>query len=54
MSHQKQEIGDFPGGLVAKTSPSNTRYVGSVPGQGAKSHMPLLWQKPKHKAESIL
>ena len=36
MSHQKQEIGDFPGGLVVETSPSNAGYVGSIPGWGAK------------------
>ena len=47
MSHQKQEIGDFPGGLVAKTSPSNTRYVGSVPGQGAKIPHASLVAKTK-------
>ena len=28
--------GDFPGGLVVKTLPSNTVGVGSIPGQRAK------------------
>ena len=37
---------DFPGSLVVKTSPSNARRVGLIPGQGAK--------KPKHKTEAIL
>ena len=32
----KQEGGDFPGGPVVKTSPSNAVGVGSIPGQGAK------------------
>ena len=36
MSYQKQEIGNFPGSLVAKTLPSNAGHVGSVPGPGAK------------------
>ena len=32
---------DFPGSAVIKTSPSNARGMGSIPGQGAKhSHMP--------------
>ena len=55
MSHQKQEIRDFPGGLVVKTSPSNAGYVGSIPGWGAKiPHASLVVKKPKHKAETIL
>ena len=28
--------GDFPGGQVVKTSPSNAGRAGSIPGQGAK------------------
>ena len=28
--------GDFPGGPVVKTSPSNAGGVGSIPGQGVK------------------
>ena len=34
--HQEQEVWDFPGSLVVKTSPSNARGMGLVPGQGAK------------------
>ena len=34
---------DFPGGPVAKTSPSNAvDDVGSTPGQGTRSHMQQL------------
>ena len=32
----KQEGGDFPGGPVVKTSPSNAGAAGSIPGRGAK------------------
>ena len=31
---------DFPGGPVNKASPSNAGVVGSVPGSGAKFHVP--------------
>ena len=47
MSHQKQEIGDFPGGLVVETSPSNAGYVGSIPGWGAKIPHASLLSKTK-------
>ena len=33
---QHHERGDFPGGPVVKTSPSNAEGMGSIPGQGAK------------------
>ena len=33
---QHHERGDFPGGPVVKTSPSNVEGMGSIPGQGAK------------------
>ena len=32
-----RQDGDFPGGPVVKTSPSNAGYTGSIPGQGAKT-----------------
>ena len=32
----KTLLGDFPGGPVVKTSPSNAGGVGLIPGQGAK------------------
>ena len=31
----KKNFGDFPGGPVVKTSPSNARDAGLIPGQGA-------------------
>ena len=41
-------MGDFPGGLVVKTSPPKARSAGSVPAQGAK--IPgALWQKKRPK-----
>ena len=48
-------MGDFPGGLVVKTSPPKARSAGSVPAQGAK--IPgALWQKKDQnvKTEGIL
>ena len=39
-------LGDFPGGLVVKTSPSSVRGAGSVPGHGAEIP-PASW--PKHQ-----
>ena len=33
-------VWDFPGGPIVKTSLSNADSVDSIPGQGAKSHMP--------------
>ena len=33
---------DFPGGPVAKTLHSQYRGLGSIPGQGTRSHMPRL------------
>ena len=33
---QHHERGNFPGGPVVKTSPSNAEGMGSIPGQGAK------------------
>ena len=35
----KRKIGDFPGGPVAKTPCSQCRGLGSIPGQGTRSHM---------------
>ena len=31
---------DFPGGPVVKNLPSNAGDMGSIPGQGTRSHMP--------------
>ena len=44
---------DFPGGPVAKTSPSNAGGAGSIPGQGAKIPHASWPKKPKHKTEAI-
>ena len=38
----KKKIWDFPGGPVAKTPCSQCRGLGSIPGQGTRSHMPRL------------
>ena len=43
-------FGEFPGGPVVKTSPSNARVTVSIPGQGAKIPH-TLWLKSKHKKE---
>ena len=36
--HQKFTSWDFPGGTVVKNPPSNAGDVGSIPGQGTRSH----------------
>ena len=33
---KKPEVGDFPGGAVVKTSPSNAGGAGLIPNQGTK------------------
>ena len=43
--------GDVLGGSVVKTSPSNTRGAGSIPGRGPEIPHAL---EPKHKTEAIL
>ena len=40
------KLGDFPGGPVVKTLPSNAGGAGSIPGQEAESHI-LCGQKTK-------
>ena len=50
----KQLAGDFPGGQVVKTWPSNAGGAGSIPGRGAKIPTCLEAKKPKHKTEAIL
>ena len=40
-------LGDFPGGPVFKTSPSNAEGTGSIPGQRAK--IPHASQQKKKK-----
>ena len=34
--HKKMVVGDFPGGPVVKTLPSNAGDTSLIPGQGAK------------------
>ena len=47
--------GDFPGGPVVKTSPSNAGGTGLIPGQGGKIPHTSRPKKPKHKkTEAIL
>ena len=43
---------DFPGGPVVKNPPANTRYTGSILGQGTRSHMP--WGNCVTTTESAL
>ena len=38
----KKKIWDFPGDPVAKTPRSQCRGLGSIAGQGTRSHMPQL------------
>ena len=45
---RKKTFGDFPGGPLVKTSPSNAGDAGSIPGQGAKIH-DVLAQNIKQK-----
>ena len=52
--YRKQNIEDFLGGPVVKTSPSNTGDVGSIPDQGAKIQHALQLENPKHRTEAIV
>ena len=45
--------GDFPGGPVVETLPSNAECEGQIAGWKLRSHMPC-GQKPKHKMGAIL
>ena len=52
---EEWDLRDFPGGPVIKTSPSNARGMGSIPGQGAKiSHSSQPKKKTKHETEAML
>ena len=44
ITHLSKHQGDFPGGPMVETSPSNPRGLGVIPGQGAelRSHMPVV------------
>ena len=51
----KCTLGDFPGGPVVKTLPSNARGVGLIPGRGGGEDPTCdPGQKTKHKMEVIL
>ena len=39
MDQQSRASGDFPGGAVVKNPLSQCRGLGSIPGQGTRSHM---------------
>ena len=45
---------DFPGGPVVKTSPSNAKNMGSIPGWGTKIPTCLVAIRPKYKTEAVL
>ena len=47
--HLVLNLGNFPGGPVVKTSPSNASGVGLIPGQGAKILHASQPKNPKHK-----
>ena len=46
-SSVKTKVGDFPGGPVVKTLPSNAEGVGSIPGQGIKT-LHASWSENQH------
>lgn len=48
---EETRTGNFPGGPVAGTSPSNAGCAGSVPGRGTKGPLPPV-KKPKLKTEA--
>ena len=49
----KLQVRVLPGGPVVGNSPSDAGGVGSIPGQGLRSHMPYS-QKTKHKMGAIM
>ena len=50
----REENRDFPGGPMAKASPSNAGGVGWIPGWGPKIPHASWPKKPKHKTEAML
>ena len=57
--YQKLIWGDFPGGPVVKTSPSNAEGTGSIPGRGAKRRRrwhptPVLLPGKSHGRRSLV
>ena len=54
MEAKNNTLGDFPGGAVVKTLPSNAGGVGSIPAQGAKNPTYLSAKSWKHKTEAVL
>ena len=53
-SDVREKLQDFPGGPVAKTSPSNAGDTGSVPDQRVKIPHASWPKNPKHKTEAVL
>ena len=51
---KKPEVGDFPGGAVVKTSPSNAGGADLIHGWEAKIPHASRPVKPKHETEAIL
>ena len=47
------DSGDFPGGPVVETSPSNAVGAGSIPSQRTKNPLALWLKDQKHRAETI-
>ena len=54
ITHLSKHQGDFPGGPVAETLPSNRQGADLIPGQRAKIPQRLAAKKPKHKAKAML
>ena len=50
----KNQKGDFPGGLVVKTSPSNIRGAGSIPNWGTKTANIWWPENQKMKQKNIV
>ena len=51
MTHQKSELGDFPGGQMVKTLPSSAGCVGSISSWGV-SIPRASWPKKKKKKKT--
>ena len=53
MKEKKVKSWDLPGGSAVKTSPSNARGAGLIPGWGTKIPY-ALWSKKQNITEAIL
>ena len=54
LEFQQSKAWDFPSGPLVKTSPSNARGAGSMPGWGPKTPHASGSKKPKYKIEALL